>query len=143
MLQQTRVQDITSPITVLLEGKSLYFLYCIVLTLFLLVRAEQDNSRDRLIDITLPSIARLCVATLLSLYLFPGPVASGKTALAVQMALGSDFPFIKLCTPENMIGFVDSAKCQAIKKVSCPMRTVTVPCISCTNHFYSNAGSDV
>ncbi|KAK3751536.1 hypothetical protein QZH41_019426 [Actinostola sp. cb2023] len=65
MLQQTRVQDITSPITVLLEG----------------------------------------------------PVAAGKTALAVQMALGSDFPFIKLCTPENMIGFVDSAKCQVIKKI--------------------------
>lgn len=47
-----------------------------------------------------------------------GPVGAGKTALAVQMALGSDFPFIKLCTPENMIGFVDSAKCQSIKKVS-------------------------
>ncbi|EDO36224.1 predicted protein [Nematostella vectensis] len=65
LLQQTRVQDITSPITVLLEG----------------------------------------------------PVGAGKTALAIQMALNSDFPFIKLCTPENMIGFVDSAKCQSIKKI--------------------------
>lgn len=65
LLQQTRAQDITSPITVLLEG----------------------------------------------------PVGCGKTALAVQMALMSDFPFIKMCTPENMIGFIESAKCQTIKKI--------------------------
>ncbi|XP_020616810.1 vesicle-fusing ATPase-like [Orbicella faveolata] len=65
LLQQTRTQDITSPITVLLEG----------------------------------------------------PVGCGKTALAVQMALFSDFPFIKMCSPEHMIGFVESAKCQTIKKI--------------------------
>ncbi|KAJ7377865.1 hypothetical protein OS493_025759 [Desmophyllum pertusum] len=65
LLQQTRTQDITSPITVLLEG----------------------------------------------------PVGCGKTALAVQMALLSDFPFIKMCSPEHMIGFVESAKCQTIKKI--------------------------
>lgn len=46
-----------------------------------------------------------------------GNVGAGKTALAVQMALSSDFPFVKLCTPENMIGFTESAKCQSIKKV--------------------------
>ena len=46
-----------------------------------------------------------------------GPVGCGKTALAVQMALSSDFPFIKMCTPEHMIGYVESAKCQTIKKV--------------------------
>lgn len=49
---------------------------------------------------------------------FTGPVECGKTALAVSMALKSDFPFIKLCSPENMIGFVESAKCQTIKKVN-------------------------
>jgi len=36
----------------------------------------------------------------------------------VQLALFSDFPFIKMCSPEHMIGFVESAKCQTIKKVS-------------------------
>lgn len=50
-----------------------------------------------------------------------GPVGCGKTALAVQMALFSDFPFIKMCSPEHMIGFVESAKCQTIKKVSCTL----------------------
>ena len=50
--------------------------------------------------------------------LIVGPVGCGKTALAVQLALFSDFPFIKMCSPEHMIGFVESAKCQTIKKVS-------------------------
>lgn len=65
LFDQTRTQDITAPITVLLEG----------------------------------------------------PVGCGKTALAVQMALNSDFPFVKMCSPENMIGFIESAKCQTIKKI--------------------------
>ena len=55
---------------------------------------------------------------LIVLMLIAGPVGCGKTALAVQMALSSDFPFIKMCSPEHMIGFVESAKCQTIKKVS-------------------------
>ena len=62
----------------------------------------------------LSSHPRLFIHPLLVL----GPVGCGKTALAVQMALMSDFPFIKMCTPENMIGFIESAKCQTIKKVS-------------------------
>ena len=33
------------------------------------------------------------------------------------MARESAFPFIKIVTPENMIGFSEGAKCQAIKKV--------------------------
>ncbi|KAJ7377860.1 hypothetical protein OS493_025754 [Desmophyllum pertusum] len=40
-----------------------------------------------------------------------------KTALAYRWALLSDFPFIKMCSPEHMIGFVESAKCQTIKKI--------------------------
>ena len=46
-----------------------------------------------------------------------GPIGSGKTALAVNMALASEFPFIKMCSPESMIGFSEEAKCNAIKKV--------------------------
>lgn len=46
-----------------------------------------------------------------------GPPNSGKTALAVKIAEDSQFPFIKICSPDKMIGFSEIAKCQAIKKV--------------------------
>ncbi|XP_013418783.1 vesicle-fusing ATPase [Lingula anatina] len=49
--------------------------------------------------------------------LLEGPPGSGKTALAAQIAKNSDFPFLKICSPENMIGFHESAKCQQIKKI--------------------------
>ena len=47
----------------------------------------------------------------------PGDTGCGKTALAAYLARDSAFPFIKILTPENMIGFSEGAKCQAIKKV--------------------------
>ena len=47
-----------------------------------------------------------------------GPAGSGKTALAAQIAKNSEFPFLKVCSPETMIGFHEAAKCQTIKKVS-------------------------
>lgn len=46
-----------------------------------------------------------------------GPAGSGKTALAAQIAKNSDFPFLKVCSPETMIGFHEAAKCQTIKKI--------------------------
>ena len=46
-----------------------------------------------------------------------GDVGCGKTALAAHIARESYFPFVKVVTPENMIGFSESAKCQAIKKI--------------------------
>lgn len=49
--------------------------------------------------------------------LLEGPKGSGKTALAADLAVNSAFPFVKFCSPENMIGFSENAKCQAIKKV--------------------------
>ena len=47
-----------------------------------------------------------------------GPPGSGKTALAARLAMESEFPFVKVCSPEDMVGFSEFAKCQAIKKVS-------------------------
>lgn len=41
----------------------------------------------------------------------------GKTALAAKISEESNFPFIKICSPEKMIGFSETAKCQAIKKI--------------------------
>lgn len=49
--------------------------------------------------------------------LLEGPPGSGKTSLAAQIAKNSDFPFVKICSPENMIGFTEPAKCQSIKKM--------------------------
>lgn len=46
-----------------------------------------------------------------------GPPHSGKTALAAKIAEESNFPFIKICSPDKMIGFSETAKCQAMKKV--------------------------
>ncbi|KAL0134352.1 hypothetical protein PUN28_001265 [Cardiocondyla obscurior] len=49
--------------------------------------------------------------------LLEGPPNSGKTALAAQIAKNSDFPFVKVCTPEDMVGYIESAKCLSIRKV--------------------------
>ncbi|ESP04291.1 hypothetical protein LOTGIDRAFT_207527 [Lottia gigantea] len=49
--------------------------------------------------------------------LLEGTPGAGKTALAAKITKLADFPFTKLCSPGNMIGFHESAKCQAIKKI--------------------------
>ena len=49
--------------------------------------------------------------------LIEGPPNAGKTALAAQLAKNSDFPFIKVCSPEEMVGYSESAKCLQIRKV--------------------------
>lgn len=53
-----------------------------------------------------------------SCFFASGPPHSGKTALAAKIAEDSQFPFIKICSPDKMIGFSEISKCQAIKKVS-------------------------
>jgi vesicle-fusing ATPase len=49
--------------------------------------------------------------------LLHGPPGSGKTALAARIAKDSEFPFIKLVSAENMIGFSEAAKIQYLNKV--------------------------
>ncbi|XP_010899478.1 vesicle-fusing ATPase isoform X3 [Esox lucius] len=49
--------------------------------------------------------------------LLEGPPHSGKTALAAQISESSEFPFIKICSPDKMIGFSENSKCLAIKKI--------------------------
>lgn len=49
--------------------------------------------------------------------LLEGPPSSGKTALAAKISEDSQFPFIKICSPDKMIGHSEIAKCQAIKKI--------------------------
>ena len=38
--------------------------------------------------------------------LLEGAPNAGKTALAAQLAVNSGFPFVKICSPEDMVGWV-------------------------------------
>ncbi|KAG0047765.1 transport between ER and Golgi ATPase protein, partial [Gryganskiella cystojenkinii] len=49
--------------------------------------------------------------------LLHGPPGAGKTALAATMAMSSEFPFIKLISPETMIGMNEIQKVNAIHRV--------------------------
>ncbi|KAL3090336.1 hypothetical protein niasHS_006788 [Heterodera schachtii] len=49
--------------------------------------------------------------------LLTGPPNTGKSYLAAQIAKDSEFPFIKVCTPEEMVGYSETAKCAKIRKV--------------------------
>lgn len=46
--------------------------------------------------------------------LLDGPVGAGKTAVAATLALRGEFPFVKLVSPDNMVGYNEVAKCQQI-----------------------------
>jgi len=73
-------------------------------------RVEEDS--NLMVQQTRTSDRTPLVTMLLS-----GPPNSGKTALAAWIAKKSEFPFMKICTPETMVGYHEAAKCQAIKKV--------------------------
>lgn len=66
--------------------------------------------------------------------LLHGPVGSGKTALAATIAMSSEFPFIKLISPEAMVGFSENAKMNQINKIfndayKSPMSVIVVDSI--------------
>lgn len=65
--------------------------------------------------------------------LLEGPPNAGKTALAAQLAKNSDFPFIKICSPEDMVGFNESSKCLQIRKVFDDAYKSTLSCILVDN----------
>ncbi|CAG0913410.1 unnamed protein product [Notodromas monacha] len=49
--------------------------------------------------------------------LLEGPPNTGKTAIAAHLAMKSDLPFVKVVSPEDMVGFSESSKCLHIRKV--------------------------
>jgi len=49
--------------------------------------------------------------------LLHGASGCGKTALAATIAMNSDYPFIKLITPENMVGYSEMTKMNEINKI--------------------------
>lgn len=65
--------------------------------------------------------------------LIEGPPNSGKTALAATLAKMSDFPFVKVCTPDDMVGFTESAKCLQIRKIFDDAYRSTLSCIVVDN----------
>jgi vesicle-fusing ATPase len=60
---------------------------------------------------------RTSTRTPLVTVLLHGPAGSGKTALAATIASSSQFPFIKLISPDNMVGFAENQKVSAISKI--------------------------
>lgn len=49
--------------------------------------------------------------------LLHGPPGAGKSALGAYLMANSDLPFVKVCSPESMIGFSEMAKVQYIRKI--------------------------
>lgn len=49
--------------------------------------------------------------------LLSGSTGVGKTTLAAHIAKESDLPFVKVISPETMVGYSESAKCGKIAKV--------------------------
>eukprot|EP00830_Metopus_es_P021596 TRINITY_DN911_c0_g1_i2.p1 TRINITY_DN911_c0_g1~~TRINITY_DN911_c0_g1_i2.p1 ORF type:complete len:722 (-),score=166.03 TRINITY_DN911_c0_g1_i2:42-2207(-) len=49
--------------------------------------------------------------------LIEGPKGCGKTAFASKLGLDSKFPFVKLITPENFIGYTEQGKVNEINKI--------------------------
>jgi vesicle-fusing ATPase len=64
-------------------------------------------------------VEQVCFSTQTPLVsiLLHGPPGSGKTALGASIAQASEYPFIKLISPGNMVGFSDVQKVSAITKV--------------------------
>lgn len=65
--------------------------------------------------------------------LLEGPPNAGKSALAAKLAKISDFPFVKVCSPEEMVGFTESAKCLHIRKFFDDAYRSTLSCIVVDN----------
>lgn len=49
--------------------------------------------------------------------LLKGSSGAGKTAIAAQLAVESGFPFVRMISADEMIGYSESSKCQMIHRV--------------------------
>lgn len=65
--------------------------------------------------------------------LLEGEAGSGKTALASWVALNCDFPFVKLISPENFVGYTETGKINAIVKIFDDAYRSSMACIVLDN----------
>jgi vesicle-fusing ATPase len=49
------------------------------------------------------------------------------------MAKNSNFPFVKVCSPDDMVGFSETAKCMALRKIFEDAYKSTLSCIIIDN----------
>jgi vesicle-fusing ATPase len=69
------------------------------------------GTMERLVD-----QVRTSERTPLMSVLLQGPSATGKTAIAAKVAVDSGFPFIRMISADEMIGYSDTSKSQTIHK---------------------------
>lgn len=78
---------------------------------------DRFNKLQAICNDFVQSIRNASSATPLLTVLLEGENGSGKTALAAKIALESKFPYVKMISPEQFVGFTEFAKVQAIAKV--------------------------
>ena len=49
--------------------------------------------------------------------LLEGPAGAGKTAIAATLGIDSGFPYVKVVSADNMVGWAETAKASQIAKV--------------------------
>jgi len=70
------------------------------------------GTMDRLVE-----QVRASEKTPLMSVLLHGPPASGKTAVTAKVAVSSGYPFVRMISADEMIGYSEMSKCQTIHKV--------------------------
>lgn len=73
---------------------------------------ELWSSLQRLVNQTRTSSRTPLLSVLLE-----GAVSSGKTAIAAKLAAESDFPFVRMISPDTMIGSSEFSRCNQLRKV--------------------------
>jgi vesicle-fusing ATPase len=73
---------------------------------------ELTETMERLVE-----QVRTSTRTPLMSVLLQGEAGAGKTAIAAKMAVDSGFPFVRMISADEMIGYSESSKCQMIHRV--------------------------
>ncbi|XP_003374176.1 putative ATPase, AAA family, partial [Trichinella spiralis] len=82
----------------------------------LLVQQARAADCRGLVSVLLEGLLFCCCSIIFAISTLSGPPNTGKTALAAEIAKSSEFPFIKLVTPEDMVGYSEAAKCALLRK---------------------------